>query len=151
MFGFPLLIGATEAILTSAENIPCLQLLLIAIVKALDRKSAETVTSFKWIKSKPSDFLTFIHFRSSNLKILVLFISKSSELKSKANLIKWSKKYNVSTITSKLVTAKFLRKKPNKSQAKSQYSWNDIIWSMSNGMKYASRHIIIIDFEYGRL
>ena len=50
------------------------------------------------------------------------------------------KNYNVSTITSKIIAKCFFpnfyekKKKKNKSQAKPQYSWNYIAWSVSDGM-----------------
>ena len=64
LFGFPLSIATTEEILASSGLIPCLKLLLFATVKGLERRSAETLTSFGEMKSKSTAFLIFILIRS---------------------------------------------------------------------------------------
>ena len=64
MFGFPLSIGTIEAILDSSGNTLSLKLSFITIVKGLERKSVETLTSFEGIISKPTLFLMIIFFKS---------------------------------------------------------------------------------------
>ena len=51
-----------EAILDSAGNILSLKLSFITIVKGLERKSVETLTSFEGIISKPTLFLMIFFF-----------------------------------------------------------------------------------------
>ena len=53
-----------EAILDSSGNILSLKLSFITIVKGLERKSVETLTSFEGIISKPTLFLMIIFFKS---------------------------------------------------------------------------------------